>query len=157
MKNYVRKVVSILLNAVFQISQRDGPGNRPSNESSSQYRLQPLFNWDCLLQFVQFVRFVKVNTRFHYVSVCVGVPYPHTDFVVEGIFLCEFINVRVYYIYVYNVSVWVDLEGYAMSPKREIANPGNIFALRIKPWSTQQKNGLSLPSGSFRLQNLSNS
>lgn len=55
------------------------------------------------------------------------------------------------------VSVWVDLEGYAMSPKLEIANPGNLSTLRIKTWPTQQKNGLSLPPGSFRLQNLSNS
>lgn len=88
-------------------------------------------------------------------SICVEVPYPHTDFVVEGIFLCEFINVRVYYIYVYYVSVGVYLEGYAMSPKREIANPGNISALRIKTRSDQEKNGLCLPSGSFRFQNLS--
>lgn len=139
MENYVGKGVSIFLNAVFQLSQRDGPENRPSHESSSHYPLQPLFNWDCFLQFVQFVRFVKVYTRFHQVSVCVGVPYPHTDFVEEGIFLCEFIDVRVHYIYVYYVSVWVDLEGYAMPPKREIANPGNISALRIKTWSTQQK------------------
>lgn len=151
MKNYVGKVVSTLLNAVFQLLQRDGSENRPSHESSSHYRLQPPFNWDCLLQFVQFARFVKEYTRFHKVSICVGVSYPHTDFVVEGtsIFLCEFINVRVYYIYVYYVSVWVDIEGYAMSPKRKITNPGNISILRIKTWSTQQKTGWVYHKGVF--------